>query len=65
MAAAVVVLMLAAGAPPHFSPPTNFSAGDGPVSVVVGDLNGDSRPDLATANAISNNLSVLLNTAAL
>ena len=42
--------------------PTNFAAGDDPVSVAVGDFNGDSRPDLATANNRSDNVSILLNT---
>src|SRR5207237_1519142 len=31
-----------------------------PVSVAVGDFNGDGRPDLAVANALSSNVSVLL-----
>jgi hypothetical protein len=30
--------------------------------VAVGDFNGDGKPDLAAANASSNNVSVLLNT---
>jgi hypothetical protein len=32
-----------------------------PVAVVIGDFNGDGQPDVATANAGSNNVSVLLN----
>jgi hypothetical protein len=35
-------------------------AGSGPVSVAVGDLNHDGKPDLAVANFLSNNLTVLL-----
>ena len=33
-----------------------------PHSVAVGDFNGDSDPDLAVANQLSNNVSILLNT---
>jgi hypothetical protein len=32
-----------------------------PVSVATGDLNGDRRPDLVTANSIKSNVSVLIN----
>jgi hypothetical protein len=32
-----------------------------PVSVASGDLNGDGRPDLVTANSIEDNVSVLIN----
>ncbi|AKV67559.1 beta strand repeat-containing protein [Microcystis panniformis] len=45
-----------------FSTPTNFSVGIFPRSVTVGDFNGDGKSDLATANAFSNNVSVLLGT---
>jgi hypothetical protein len=38
----------------------NFPAGSYPVSVAVGDFNGDGTPDLAVANEGSNNVSVLL-----
>ncbi|MFN6212135.1 MAG: FG-GAP repeat domain-containing protein [Microcystis sp.] len=45
-----------------FGTPTNFSVGTSPVSVTVGDFNGDGKSDLATANLNSNNVSVLLGT---
>ena len=35
--------------------------GDQPASVAIGDLNGDGKPDLATANATADTVSVLLN----
>jgi hypothetical protein len=38
----------------------SFAAGIAPVSVAVGDFNSDGRPDLAVANAASNDVSVLL-----
>jgi hypothetical protein len=44
-----------------FTPHLDYAAGDGPVSVFAGDLDGDGDLDLATANANSNNVSVLLN----
>jgi FG-GAP-like repeat/Dockerin type I domain/FG-GAP repeat len=37
-----------------------FAAGNGPVSVAVGDLNHDGIEDLAIANLLSNNVNVLL-----
>ena len=39
-----------------------FGAGTNPVSVTVGDFNGDGKTDLVTANETSNNVSVLLGT---
>jgi hypothetical protein len=39
-----------------------FAVGSTPVSVAIGDLNGDGRPDVASANAGSNNVTALLNT---
>jgi hypothetical protein len=41
-----------------------FAAGASPVSVAVGDFNGDGRPDLAAANFDGNNVTVLLGTLA-
>jgi subtilisin-like proprotein convertase family protein len=37
-----------------------FGVAEGPWSVAVGDFNGDGKQDLATANFISNNVTVLL-----
>src|SRR5215831_15948926 len=38
----------------------DFGAGTNPISVAVGDFNGDGVQDLAVANGNSNNVSVLL-----
>jgi hypothetical protein len=38
-----------------------YVAGAGSFSVAVGDFNGDTKLDLAVANFLSNNVSVLLN----
>ncbi|MGA7396143.1 MAG: FG-GAP-like repeat-containing protein, partial [Solirubrobacterales bacterium] len=43
-----------------FGAATNFTAGALPLTVAIGDLNGDTKPDLAIANITSNNVSVLL-----
>lgn len=44
-----------------FTGKQDFAVGAGPVSVAVGDLNGDGKPDIVVANFNSNNVSVLLN----
>ena len=44
-----------------FQTAQDFGAGRAPDSVVVGDFNGDGKPDLAVANQSSNNVSVLIN----
>ncbi len=41
--------------------PGSYAAGDGPVSVVIGDLDGVNGPDLAVANFESDDVSALLN----
>ncbi len=46
--------------PVSFAAPVNFSVGDDPSSVAVGDFNRDGKQDLATANGTSNNVSILL-----
>ncbi|MBL8990554.1 MAG: VCBS repeat-containing protein [Phycisphaerae bacterium] len=43
-----------------FAAAVNYATGSSPVSVAIGDLNGDGRPDLAVANNNSSNVSVLL-----
>ena len=44
----------------NFSAPANFAVGVDPRSVAVGDFNGDGKQDLAVANAVSDNVSILL-----
>jgi hypothetical protein len=51
-------------AAPSFAAKVDFAAHTNPVSVAVGDLNGDGKPDLAVANFGSGDVSALLNTAA-
>jgi VCBS repeat-containing protein len=63
----LAVLFLASGValaqaqpPVTFSGPTPFATGISPAAVAVGDFNGGQDPDLAVANRLSNNVSVLL-----
>jgi len=44
----------------HFSAARSFAAGGYPISVAVGDFNGDGRQDLAVANSASDDVSILL-----
>jgi hypothetical protein len=39
---------------------TDYAAGDSPHELAIGDLNGDSSPDMALSNFTSGNVSVLL-----
>ena len=45
---------------PSFLAPVNYDTGGQPLSVAVGDFNGDALPDLATANNAHQTVSVLL-----
>src|SRR6476469_6564751 len=51
-------------ATPTFATQVPFATGTNPASISIGDFNSDGKPDLATANAGSNNASILLNTTA-
>jgi VCBS repeat protein/PASTA domain-containing protein len=44
-----------------FQAEVSYGTGESPSSVVIGDLNGDGKPDLATANELAHTVSVLLN----
>ncbi|MEA3212589.1 MAG: large repetitive protein [Chthoniobacter sp.] len=44
-----------------YAPQATFAVGDFPISVAVGDVNGDGLPDLVTANVGTDNVSVLIN----
>src|SRR5262249_58925934 len=47
---------------PSFAPQKAFPVGTHPLSLAVGDFNGDGKPDLAVGNNVySTNVSVLLN----
>jgi uncharacterized repeat protein (TIGR03803 family) len=43
-----------------FQPQTSYATGNYPLSVAMGDLNGDGKTDLVVANSDSNTVSVLL-----
>jgi hypothetical protein len=45
-----------------FAVKVDFNTGSTPISVAIGDLDGDGKPDLAVANYFSSNVSVLRNT---
>ena len=44
-----------------FAPKVDFATGSQPYLLAIGDLDGDGKPDLATANSSSNTVSVLRN----
>ncbi|WP_439507045.1 beta strand repeat-containing protein, partial [Sediminibacterium sp.] len=46
-----------------FAAKVDFATGDNPREVAIGDLDGDSKPDLAVANFTSSTVSVFRNTA--
>jgi uncharacterized repeat protein (TIGR01451 family) len=52
--------LLSRAAATDFESPASYPVGSNPVAIVVGDFNGDNKPDLAVANSNSANLSVLL-----
>src|SRR2546425_244962 len=47
-------------APLFAAPFLSFDAGSSPISLAIGDLNEDGKPDLAVANLSANTVSVLL-----
>lgn len=57
---ASVVRQTTAGA---YAAPARYGLGADPISVAVGDLNGDGRPDLAVTNAASGTLTLLMQSA--
>ena len=44
-----------------FSTRVDFTTGTKPLSVVIGDIDGDGKPDLAVANEVGNTVSILRN----
>ena len=63
--AVALVMLVFAVAPalavtPKFSAPANFTVGDAPHAIAVGDFNGDGKLDVATASHNGNTISILL-----
>ncbi|HEY3412795.1 MAG TPA: VCBS repeat-containing protein [Armatimonadota bacterium] len=44
-----------------FNPPATYAVGNSPVWAVIGDVNGDGKPDIVVSNMASGTISVLLN----
>jgi hypothetical protein len=61
LAGAVGASALFAGSAPSFARARSYATGRAPYSIAIGDLNGDGKQDLATANSAANGASVLLN----
>jgi len=57
-----IAICINANAQVCFSPATNFTVGQSPMSICDADFNGDGKIDLATANSHTNTVSVLLGT---
>lgn len=44
-----------------YDPAVNYATGDNARGIAIGDFDGDNKPDIATANSSSNNISILIN----
>lgn len=55
------VMLRAGDGSGNFNAASEYEVGNNPVAMVIGDFNNDAKPDVATANSGSNNVSILLN----
>jgi hypothetical protein len=60
----VMAMFAASASAQSFSSNVNYSVGENPNSGVAGDFNGDTKPDLAVANVLNHNLTILINNGA-
>lgn len=58
--AALLLVLAGPAAALSFAPAAHHFPGRGPGAIAVGDLNGDGRPDVVTANALGDTVGVLL-----
>jgi FG-GAP-like repeat/PASTA domain/FG-GAP repeat len=61
LSGSVGVAALFAASAPSFAGPKSYATGTNSQSVAIGDLNGDGKPDLVTANLEARTVSVLAN----
>jgi len=60
-AVAALVPVAAQAATFQFAPKAAYKTGSAPEALAAGDLNGDGKPDIVSANAFESNVSVLIN----
>jgi hypothetical protein len=58
--ASTTVSVLLGNGDGSFGAKTDYGTGSNATSVAIGDVSGDGKPDLVTANSFSNTVSVLL-----
>lgn len=57
----ILTALLASASAQSFSTNVGYTVGENPNSGVAGDFNGDTKPDLAIANVLHHNVTILIN----
>ena len=60
----ILATFAASASAQSFSTNVSYTVGENPNSGVAGDFNGDTKPDLAVANVLHNNVTILINNGA-